>query len=69
MTGLLLWENHFPSGRWEAVGVQVNSTVLGVLVMNCHILRRSSKGKRGKRVKESGEGSGMRSFAETQNWQ
>lgn len=69
MTGFLLCENHFPSGKYEEIGVQVNSTVLGMLVISVQIFRRNSQGRRGNRVNESGEASGICSFPNTQNWQ
>jgi hypothetical protein len=48
--------NHRPSGIFDAVGVQQSSTLRGSSATVCHILSRSSGGRRGKRVKESGEG-------------
>jgi len=60
--GGLVWVNHRPPGIFDAVGVQQSSTLRGSSATVCHILSRSSGGRRGKRVKESGEGGIYGSF-------
>ena len=57
--GGLEWENQRPFGMCTAVGVQDSSTVWGSEAIVSHTLRRSSGGRLGKSVNESGDLGGI----------
>lgn len=57
--GGLVCENQRPLGRYADVGVQLSSTVCDSAAIPSQILRRSSGGKRGKRVNSSSDLSGV----------